>query len=293
MATTMLSATQSALKTIITPLSLEDRHVAEDISNIMLMNSADKEYEVEGLTESSEYKPGFQLKVSETSNIYTLIILNRPAVSMRALIKLFKHESVHDVTVENEPAPNRMTVRIEIFKVSTTEVKQNKIWKPNHQLIVDNNINGLIISKASRQDAKEIISRVINMEDADMLEPLWENRESVDGMSYLLIASPIRRMSLSFYKHMLDSFPNILKNIILTPNLLEGGNLTCMRMTIHCNINNNNKNQMDTDDDSDSDDVYNKKKNHHQGVDRLRMNSKLPITKKKQGFWSFIKNSVF
>lgn len=244
--TRALESAKSSLRQILGALSEEDRYIAEDVAAIFLSTRGDQEYGVEGLVGGAYIQPGFQVRYSDAHQIYTLLILNQPEISMRSMMnKLMNHDSVYDVIIDNDARPDgglNLTVQIQIWK-SAVKVKTLKTYEVHKDLSADDNMNGLIMSRNSKKDARDIIEAVINMERPDMWEPNWVNKVGADGKSYLLIAKPIRRVHLSFYRHLCGVSP-VIMNTLLTPAITDG-TVRCVSMSLHC--------KMRPDDDSDSD----------------------------------------
>lgn len=276
--TRALESAKLSLKQTLAPLEDADSVIAEDVGMMFLANCGDAQYEVEGLVGPSYAPPGFQIRHGSGQDLYTLMITNRPEISLRQIAnKVMQHESVYDVIVDNDAragGPANLTVQIIIWKARLTKQLPKK-HEAKHDMIADDNMNGLIMSKASKKDARGVIEAVINMDGADMWEPNWVNNIAKDEKSYTLLAKPVRRVYLSFYTYLCAQYP-VVQNIVLGREFTDK-TVRCLSMTIYCTM----RPDGEDDDDEEEEEESRKAKKGAKTKQKSQGIGHLPIAKKK------------
>jgi hypothetical protein len=279
-----LESAKQSLTQALAPLEDDDMVIARDVGMIFINNCGDPDYEVEGLAGPSYAPPGFQVRHGSGQDVYTLIVTNRPEISFRQIAtKVMKHESVYDVIVDNDArnggTPN-LTVQILIWKSRMSKQPPRK-HEPKTTLTVDDNMNGLVMNKASKEDARGIIESVINMDGADMWEPNWEDNVARDGTSFTLTAKPVRRVYLSFYTYLCALVPTV-QNVVLGREFTDK-TVRCMSMTIYCNMREDKDGGEDEDDEEEEEEVVRKRSKAGKTKQKSQGIKALPIAKKKVG----------
>ena len=236
----------------------------EGVVKLFLHNMVDGEYNVPDTKD-------FNFTLTVVENMINLSIMGIKKLSMRKLLTLDNMGAVQDIVVDSKSSNNIDCLRITIkMYMEDAELQQKHVWAHENTLIIDPKLNGLQVNPESRADSQFLIQALMNM-NKEGFEPTILNSLNQHGDKYMISCSPVKSISLSFYKSLVNHIPESLLNVVATIEklnsyredmLLETN--VCVKLEIYCKCRESDKSR------AVKTDVH-----HDMGV-------KLPITKTKK-----------
>ena len=209
---TQSSAIPVSFRTLLGKLAADDRDVAEQVLTQMLDALNDPDASVSSTPYSPTAGYGFALTQRETDDLYTMTVMNCAAVSMRMLHeKVWRHESVCEVTVENQSRiadrPG-LTVTIVVARARVRDKKKHD-WLPPadaEDQVDEKGTSGLLVPPTSRRDALTVLSAFLALTHDTWHPHFFVTEDSAISGSlpagYTVDVNPITTMSLSFYVYL-------------------------------------------------------------------------------------------
>jgi hypothetical protein len=212
---------------------------AEGIFKKITEQANDADYGV-GAVEHSGIR--VDLTTSDTADTFVLSVHGRRNVSMKKLVPIIRsYPDIFDISVVAVVAHRGDTtfdIDVTVYKTASKAQRGLMQFEAAAPKDVKPQINGMDLVEADRLEARRIAKRVINM-DIYGKPLLWQfancEPSSVFGDTYLIMAYPIKSISLSFFCHLVEHHPSV-RNIVFCamPFKNEPGTSQRIEIHVHC-----------------------------------------------------------